>query len=100
MNIFIHGIRGFCTNDSYYGDTDTLKIDNRQWDKLDTAGLIGNGLLQGKKDYRDSGAFYELFLAPKIKFCSTIYKYGNIDEYKTLKGFTKFSGNIELKEFF
>ena len=65
MNTFIHAIDGFYTNDVYYTDTDSLYIENKHWDKLDTAGLVGKGLLQGKNDYKDGGILYGLFLVPK-----------------------------------
>ena len=100
MNNFIHAINGFYTNDVYYTDTDSLYIENKHWDKLDKAGLVGNNLLQGKTDYKDGGIFYGLFLAPKIKFCLTINKYGVIDEHKTFKGFTNTSDNLDRKKYF
>ena len=48
MKIFIHAIDGFYTNDVYYTDTDSLFIENKHWDKLHEAGLVGKRLLQGK----------------------------------------------------
>ena len=36
MNNFIHAIGGFFTIDVYYRDTDSLYIENKRWDKLDT----------------------------------------------------------------
>ena len=67
---FIHGIGGFYTIDVYYTGTDSLYIANKHWDKLEKAGLVGKNLLQGKSDYGpDSGIFYGLFLAPKVKYC-------------------------------
>ena len=48
MNNFIHAIDGFCTNDVYYTDTDSLYIENKHWEKLDKAVLVGKGLLQGE----------------------------------------------------
>ena len=57
MNNFIHAINEFYTNDVYYTDTDSLYIENKHWDKLDKAGLVGKGLLQGKNDYKDGGIF-------------------------------------------
>ena len=69
MNNFIHTINGFYTNDVYYTDTDSLYIENKHWDKLESIGLVGKNLLQGKNDYKDGGVFYGLFLAPKIKYC-------------------------------
>ena len=100
MNNFIHAIDGFYTNDVYYTDTDSLYIENKHWDKLDKAGLVGKGLIQGKNDYKDGGIFYGLFLAPKIKYCLTINNYGVIDEHKTFKGFTNVSDNLDRKEYF
>ena len=100
MNNFIHAINGFYTNDVYYTDTDSLYIENKHWEKLDKAGLVGKGLLQGKNDYGNGGIFYGLFLAPKIKYCLTINKYGVIDEHKTFKGFTNVSDNLDRKENF
>ena len=79
MNNFIHAIKGFYTNDVYYTDTDSLYIENKHWKKLEEAGLVGKNLLQGKNDYKDGGIFYGLFLAPKIKYCLVINKYGVID---------------------
>ena len=100
MNNFIHAIGGFYTNDVYYTDTDSLYIENKHWDKLDKAGLVGKNLLQGKNDYKDGCIFYGLFLAPKIKYCLTINKYGVIDEHKTFKGLTNVSNNLDRKEYF
>ena len=100
MNNFIHAINGFYTNDVYYTDTDSLYIENKHWDKLEKARLVGKNLLQGKNDYKDGGIFYGLFLAPKIIYCLTINKYGVIDEHKTFKGFTNVSGNLDRKEYF
>ena len=62
--------------------------------------MVGKNLLQGKNDYKDAGIFYGLFLAPKIKYCLTINKYGVIDEHKTFKGFTNVSDNLDRKEIF
>ena len=62
---FIHAIDGFYSNDVYYTDTDSLYIENKRWDKLNKAGLVGKNLLLGKNDYKDGGIFYGLFLAPK-----------------------------------
>ena len=38
MNIFIHAIIGFHTNDVFYTDTDSLYIEKKHWDNLDEAG--------------------------------------------------------------
>ena len=100
MNNFIHAIDGFYTNDVYYTDTDSLYIENKHWEKLEKTGLVGKNLLQGKNDYKDGGIFYGLFLAPKIKYCLTVNKYGVLDEHKTFKGFTNVSDNLDRKEYF
>ena len=65
MNNFIHAINGFDTDDVYYTDTESLYIENKHWDKLDKAGLVGKNLLQGKNDYESGGVFNAMFLAPK-----------------------------------
>ena len=100
MNNFIHANNGLYTNDLYYTDTDSFYIENKHWDKLEKAGLVGKNLLKGKNDYKDGGIFYGMFLAPKIKYCLTINKYGVIDEHKTFKGFTNVSDNLDRKEYF
>ena len=41
-----------------------------------------------------------MFLAPKIKYCLTINKYGVFDEHKTFKGFTNVSDKLDRKEYF
>ena len=77
-----------------------MYIENKHWDKLDKAGLVGKNLLQGKNDYKDGGIFYGLFLAPKIKNCLTIKNFRIITEHKTFKGFTNVSDNLDTKEYF
>ena len=57
-------------------------------------------LEQGKNDHEDGGIFHGLFVAPKIKFCLTINKFGIIDEHKKFKGFTNVSDNSDRKEYF
>ena len=100
MNNFIHAINAFYTNDVYYTDTDSLYIENKHWKKVDKAGLVGKGLLQGKNDYKYGRVFYGVFLAPKKKYCLTINKYGVIDEHKTFKKLTNVSDNLDRKDFF
>ena len=98
MNSFIHAINGFNTIDVYYTDTESLYIENKHCDKLDKAGLVGKTLMQGKNDYKDRGIFYGLFLAPKIKYCLTLNKYGVIDEHRTFKRFTNVSNKSDSKK--
>ena len=71
---------------------------NKQWDKLEKAGLVGKNLLRGKIDYKDGGIFYSLFLARKTNYCLTRNKYDVIDEHKTFKRFTIVSDNLDKKE--
>ena len=100
MNNFIHAIGGFYTNDVYHTDTDSLYIENKHWDKLDKAGLVGKSQLRGKNDYKEGGIWYGLFLALKIKYFLTKNKYSVIDEHKTFEGFTNVSDNLDRKEYF
>ena len=67
MNKFIREINGLYENNIYYTDTDSLYIEKKYWDVLDKANLVGDNLCQRKNDYKTSGLFYSLFLAPKIK---------------------------------
>ena len=78
---FKHAIDGFYTNDVYHTGTDNLYVQNKHWDKLDEVGLVGKIRLQGESDYKEAGIWYGLFLAPKIKFCLTITKFGIINEH-------------------
>ena len=61
MNNFLHAINGVYTNDIYYEDTDCMYIENKHWDSLDKAGLVGMNLIQGKNDYKSGGIFFGLF---------------------------------------
>ena len=100
LNNFILAISGCYTNVVYYTDTDSLYIENKDWENLDKAGLVEKNFLHWENDYKDGGIFYGLFLASKIKYCLTINKYGVIDEHKTFKGFTNMSDNLDRKDFF
>ena len=91
LNIIIHAINGFFTIDLYYTDTNSLYKENKNWDKLDKAGLVDKTLLQGKNEYKEGGIFYSLFLAPKIKHCLIVNKYGVLDQHKFFKVFHKYS---------
>ena len=100
MNISIHAIDAFYTNDVFYTGTDSLDIENKYRNKLDKAGLVDKKRLQGKNNYKEGGIWYGFFLAPKIKYCLTINKYGVIDEHKTFKRFANVSDNLDRKEDF
>ena len=77
-----------------------MYIENKHWDTLAKAGLVGNNRLQGENDYKRGGIWFGLFLAPRIKYCPTINKFGIIDEHKTFKGFRNVSDNLKRKEYF
>ena len=100
MNNFIKEINGFYNNSIYYGDTDSLYLEKKYWDVLDKANLVGEELCQGKNDYKTGGIFYALFLAPKIKYCSTIDGYGIIQEHKTFKGFNDSKRLLDRSQYF
>ena len=68
MKNFVHAINEFYKNDLYYEDTDSMYIENKHWDKLSKADLVGKNLLHGKNEYKDGGSFYELFLAAEMEY--------------------------------
>ena len=98
LNNSIHAINGFYTEDVYYTDTDSLYIENEHWEKLEEARFVGKNRLKGKNNHKEGGFWYGLFLAPKIKYCLTINKFGVVDEHKTFKRFTNVSNNLDRKE--
>ena len=101
MNNFIRELNGFYNNNNiYYGDTDSLFIEKKYWDVLDKANLVGEGLCQGKNDYKTGGIFYSLYLAPKIKYCLTIDDYGVIQEHKTFKCFNDSKRLLDRSQYF
>ena len=61
INEEIHAIDGFYANDLFYEDTDSMYIENKHWENLDKAGLVGKNRLQGNNDYKDGGIFNGLF---------------------------------------
>ena len=54
---------------------------------LDNAKVSRKNLCERRNDYQYGGVFYGLFLAPKIKYCSTIDEFGIIQYHMTFKGF-------------
>ena len=87
MNNFIREKNGFYYNSKYSGDTDSLYKEKKYSDLLDETNLVGEGLCQDKNDYKTGGIFYGLFLAPKLKYCSTLDNYGVIQEHKLFRRF-------------
>ena len=100
MNNFVRERNWFYNNSTYYGDTDSFFIEKKNWDVLDKANLVGEGLCRGKNDYKTGGIFYGLFLAPKIKYCFTIDEYGIIQENKTFKGFNDSKRFLDRSQYF
>ena len=54
---------------------------------LNETNLVVSVLCQGKYDYNSGGIFYGLILAPKVKYCLNLNKYGNIQQHMIFKGF-------------
>ena len=100
MNNFVEVIDGFKTNNVFYQDTDSLYIAKKHWDILNEAGYVGSNLLQAINDFNESGIFFGLFLAPKIKYCLTVNEYGVVEEHKTFKGFGDVNRLLDSKKFF
>ena len=48
-------------------DWDSLFTENKQWDKLNEAGYVGEELGQRKNEYGNGGVFGASFLAPDFK---------------------------------
>ena len=80
-------MNGFYKNSIYYTVTESLNIEVTYWKVLDKTNLLRTILCPRKNVYSSGGVFCGLFLAPKFKKCSTIYKFGFIREHKTFKGF-------------
>ena len=71
----------------YYGDTESLYIEKKYWDVFYKTNLLGEELCHGKNEYKTGGFFQKIFLASKMKFSSTIDKFGVLQEHATFKGF-------------
>ena len=67
---------------------------------LDKANLVGDGLCQGRNDYKTGGVFYGLFLAAKLKYCLTIDEYSTVQEHKTFKGFNDSKRLLDRSQYF
>ena len=100
MNNFIREINGFYNNSITYTDCDSLYIEKKYWNVLDKANLVGENLCQVKNEYKTGSIFYGLFLAPKIKYCSTIDDYGIKQEHKTFKGFNDSKRLLDRSQYF
>ena len=94
MKTFIREIDGFYNNNVNFSDTDSLCNEEKYWDVVDKTKLVGEELCRGKIDYKSGGVFYSLFLiAPNLKYCLTIGKFGIVQEHKT---FTEFNDSERL----
>ena len=100
MNYFQYHFIGFYTNDVHYTDTDNLYTENKHRQKLDEVGIVVKNRLQSINDDKEGVIWYGVFLAPKIKHCLTINKFGFTDEHKTFKSFSNVSVNSNRKEYF
>ena len=67
---------------------------------MDKANLVGEKFCHGKNDYKTSGIFYGLYLAPKLKYCLTIDNFGIIQEHKTFKGFIDSNRLLDRCQYF
>ena len=100
MNNFIGEVNEFYNNSIYYGDTDSLYIEEKYWDALDKANLVGTNLCKGKNDYKTGGIFYGLFLAPKIKYVLNTDAFGIIQQHMTFKGFNDSNRFLDRCQYF
>ena len=99
MNDVFNEIDAFYNNVIYYTDTDSGYIHKKNWNKLIEKGYVGKKVGQGKNDYGDSGIFYALFLAPKIKYCLVIDDFDIISAKRTFKGYSEEHRMIKLNEY-
>ena len=68
MDIFIKEIKGLYNNSINYVDTESLYLEEKNWDVLDKTNLVGKNLCQVKNGYETGGIFHGLFLVLKIMF--------------------------------
>ena len=97
---FIRELNGFYNKSIYYRDTNSLYIEKKNWEVLDKANLVRDELCHGKIDYKTIGSLYALILAPKVKYCLTIGKFGIVQEHKTFKGFNKSKRLLDRSQYF
>ena len=100
MNNLNKEMHGFYNKNVYYTNRDSLYIKRKYWNVSDIAGLVGFSLCQRKTDYKSGGIFYGLFLAPKMKYCSTFNECGILDEHKTFKGFNDSKKLLDCSQYF
>ena len=67
------------------------------WDKTN---LVGEGLCQGKNNYKTGSIFYGLIFTPKIKYCLTIDKFDIVQDHKTFRGFNDSKPLLDLSQKF
>ena len=67
---------------------------------MDKSALVGSRLCPGKTDNESGNIFYGMFLAPKLKFCSSIKECGILDYHKTVEGFNKNKRLLNRYQFF
>ena len=79
-------VDGFKNKKTYYADTDSIYINDSDYELLKTKGLIGKNLYQSKEDCGKGGILYGLFLAPKIKYCLVFDQIGKISQKNDCQG--------------
>ena len=99
MNDVILALDGFKNKKIYYGGTDSIYIHNNDYEILKTKGLIGKDLYQSKNDYGKGGILYELFLAPKNKYCIVMNENGILSQKTTFKGYDQNMVGLNFKDF-
>ena len=77
-----------------YRDTDSIKIHEKDWNKLVEGSFIKDCLWYGKNDYGDGGILKALFLGPKIKYRLVIDDSGLLSEKTSFKGYDNGRLNI------
>ena len=98
---FDREINGFYNNNVYYTDTDSQYTERKIWKVVNKAKLFGGGFCQRKNDYDDDKFFfYGLFLAPRIKFVSTLDRSKIIQTHTTFKGDTDNRRLLDHVQFF
>ena len=75
-------------------------IKEKNWDVLDKANLSSKELCQGKNDYELAGIFYGLFLAPKMKNCSTFSGFCFFQQHMAFKVFNDIKRLIDRSHYF
>ena len=88
MNDFIKQRGDFYNISISYTDTDSLYIHKKYWFDLVDNGFFGISFGLSKINFSNSGIFYALFMAPKIKYCLVTDDFGVISAKIIFKGYS------------